>query len=309
MKIFWRENIQLLAIILLSSIGLSNQVSYTCNATAKCGCSKNSATVTRIVGGEAASSATWGSAVSISIANSYLCGGSIISDSWVLTAAHCVIGQTPSSVIIYAGSIQRWVGTQTRVASKIIVHSGYDTDTYVNDIALIKLTTPLTMSDIAINTICLPSVSSATLAAGEWPAAGTTVVAVGWGRLSDGGSLPTTLQQVTLQTVSYTASACSPFITDWHKHLCAGVSGGGKDTCQGDSGGPLMMFNSNNQWVLVGLTSYGDGCAEAGKSGVYTRVAAYQTWLNETMNSANTLVGSNTKLSFFLVPFILMVFF
>ncbi len=58
------------------------------------------------------------------------------------------------------------------------------------------------------------------------------------------------------------------------------------DTCQGDSGGPLMMFSSNNQWILIGTTSFGDGCAQANYSGVYTRVAAFQDWINTTMNTA-----------------------
>ncbi len=59
------------------------------------------------------------------------------------------------------------------------------------------------------------------------------------------------------------------------------------DTCQGDSGGPLLMFNSNNVWEQVGITSYGIGCAEQYNPGVYTRVAAYQSWINDTMNKAN----------------------
>lgn len=59
------------------------------------------------------------------------------------------------------------------------------------------------------------------------------------------------------------------------------------DTCQGDSGGPLLMFTSTNVWQQVGITSNGDGCAQPEKPGVYTRVAAYQTWINETMNEAN----------------------
>ncbi len=56
------------------------------------------------------------------------------------------------------------------------------------------------------------------------------------------------------------------------------------DTCQGDSGGPLMMFTSSNQWVLVGLTSFGDGCARPAYSGVYTRVAAYENWIKFNTN-------------------------
>ncbi|CAF2516359.1 unnamed protein product [Rotaria sp. Silwood2] len=223
--------LQILIIILLAVVRLSYQTLYSCNASASCGCSTNSAVVSRIVGGEAAISATWGWAVSVSIANTYLCGGSIISSSWVITAAHCAKDFTASEFTIYAGSNRRWSGTQIRTVSKIIVHSGYNSVTYVNDIALLKLASPLDMSDPYVSSICLPSVSQATLSAGEWPPVGTNVVAVGWGRLSEGGSLPSTLQQVTVQTVDYRASTCTPTMVDWHVQFCAGVSGGGKGNC------------------------------------------------------------------------------
>ncbi|CAF1541040.1 unnamed protein product [Rotaria magnacalcarata] len=279
-------------LILLSNIRSSHQTVYSCSSNALCGCSTNSATVTRIVGGENAAPATWGWAVSVRIGTGTLCGGSIISNSWVITAAHCIISQTPSQYTIYAGSTSRWAGTQTRTASNIFVHPGYSSTTYVNDIALLKLSSPLSMDDPYVSSICIPSVSQAILSAGEWPSVGTNVVAVGWGTLSEGGSLPTTLRQVTVQTVAYQASTCAPTMVNWTVQLCAGVSGGGKDTCQGDSGGPLMMFSSSNQWVLIGVTSSGIGCARAGYSGMYTRVAAFQGWINSTMNGTYTSKAS-----------------
>jgi secreted trypsin-like serine protease len=177
MKITQNSNmLWLLAIILLGIIRSSHQTVYSCNPSASCGCSANSATVTRIVGGENASAATWGWVVSVSIANSYLCGGSILSSSWVITAAHCVYGgYSASQVTIYAGSLVRFSGTQSSTGSNIVIHPSYNPQTYENDLALIKLATPLTMSDPSIATICLPSVSSATLSAGEWPAVNTSV--------------------------------------------------------------------------------------------------------------------------------------
>jgi len=153
----------------------SYQTVYSCDTNATCGCSTNPVSITRIVGGQDAGTATWGWIVAISIDNNYLCGGSIISSSWIITAAHCVNGYSASQITIYAGSIILWLGTQTREASQVIVHSGYNPSTYVNDIALLELDSPLTMSDPNISPICIPSVSSATLSAGEWPPAGTTV--------------------------------------------------------------------------------------------------------------------------------------
>ena len=164
-----------LMIVILSIVRPSEQAVYPCNANASCGCSTNSATVSRIVGGENASSSTWGWAVSLNINNTYLCGGSIISSSWVVTAAHCADGFTPSQFTIYAGSLIRWSGTQNRSVSQIIVHPDYNSTTLENDIALLQLSSPLSMSDPNVSQICLPDVSSAILAAGEWPSANTSV--------------------------------------------------------------------------------------------------------------------------------------
>jgi secreted trypsin-like serine protease len=165
----------LLVILLLNIVKPSYQTIYPCNASASCGCSTQPVSITRIVGGENAGAATWGWAVSISIGNTYLCGGSIISSSWVITAAHCVTGYTASQVTIFAGSITRFSGTQSSVGSNLIVHESYDPNTYVNDIALLQLASPLSMSDPNLSLICLPSVSAATLSAGEWPPVGTSV--------------------------------------------------------------------------------------------------------------------------------------
>jgi secreted trypsin-like serine protease len=163
-------------IILLTIIQPSYQVVYSCDPRVLCGCSLNPVSITRIVGGEAAGVATWGWAVSISIAGVELCGGSIISSSWILTAAHCVNDYTISQITIYAGSIfPLSSGAQRRVASQIIVHPYYRAATYENDIALLRLASPLIMNDPNVSPICIPSVTSAVLSAGEWPAAGTPV--------------------------------------------------------------------------------------------------------------------------------------
>jgi secreted trypsin-like serine protease len=151
------------------------QVLYSCNSTAVCGCSENSASVTKIVGGEAAGTATWGWAVSLSVGGNFFCGGSVISSSWIITAAHCFISLPASvTVTIYAGSNQVTAG-QSRVVSQIFVHPNFDQNSFVNDITLLKLSSPLNMSDPAVSSICLPSVDSTTLAAGEWPPANTSV--------------------------------------------------------------------------------------------------------------------------------------
>ncbi|CAF3204398.1 unnamed protein product, partial [Rotaria sp. Silwood2] len=281
-------------VLLFVIIEPSYQYAYSCNSSEPCGCSSNAASVTRIVGGESAGTSTWGWAVSIFISGTSLCGGAILSSSWIITAAHCVNGIAASQVTVYAGSNTRFSG-QSRVASSITVHPSYVSSTKINDIALIQLSTPLTMSSSAVKIICIPYVSSTTLSAGEGPPAGLSVVAVGWGTLSEGGSLPSTLQQVTVKTVDYRGSTCSSVLNNRLVQFCAGVSGGGKDTCQGDSGGPLMMFTTSSQWELVGVTSYGIGCARAAYAGVYTRVAYYQDWIRITTGGTYTNATSSTS--------------
>ena len=130
--------------------------------------------MTRIVGGETAGTSTWGWAVSIYIAPGYLCGGSILSSSWIITAAHCMVMTNASQVTIYAGSNARWSG-QSRSVSRLFVHPGYDAVTKQNDIALLQLATPLNTLDPNVKIICMPSISAAVLAAGEWPPAGLYV--------------------------------------------------------------------------------------------------------------------------------------
>lgn len=162
-------------IMSLAAVRITSQTLYSCNTTTVCGCSSNPALVSRIVGGETAGIATWSWTVSLSIASNYLCSGSILSSSWIITAAHCVYDTIGSSIIVYAGSNIRWTGTQSRSVSRVIVHSKYNSANYTNDIALLQLTTPLDMNDLNVSTICMPLVDSTILASGEWPPANTTV--------------------------------------------------------------------------------------------------------------------------------------
>jgi secreted trypsin-like serine protease len=133
--------------------------------------------------------------------------------------------------------------------------------------------------------------------------------------LAEGSQLtPTVLQQVTVQSITANSTYCkNAGLADSTKQFCAGtMPEGGRgpysspidgfvnqtikgmhvaclDTCQGDSGGPLMMFTNRNNWEQVGVVSYGEGCARPDYPGVYTRVAAYQKWINETINDANSI--------------------
>ncbi len=161
--------------ILFCIVHTSTQVVYSCDIRASCGCSISSSIVNRIINGELAGTGAWGWTVSLSIQRMYICGGSIVSHSWVITAAHCVYDVKAAELIVYAGSNIRWTGTQSRKGLRIIVHPNYNTVTYENDIALIELAFPLDMTDSRIHVVCLPSVSLTSLASGEWPIINTSV--------------------------------------------------------------------------------------------------------------------------------------
>ena len=158
---------------------VSSQTTYICSPTASCGCSANSAVLTKIVGGEAASSNTWGWMASLrySSTESHFCGGTIISDSHILTAAHCAIAvSSPSDVDVFVGSIYLSVTAQTRHVSAIYIHPDYSSTTYVNDLAILKLSSSIDLSQAGVNIVCLPNVSSIILASQEYPLPNTSVI-------------------------------------------------------------------------------------------------------------------------------------
>ncbi|CAF2537753.1 unnamed protein product [Rotaria sp. Silwood2] len=259
---------------LLACIQPSAQITYVCNSNTVCGCSKNSASVTKIVGGETAPINTWGWVVSLLINEEWLCGGTILSNSWILTAAHCVENINPSQVIISAATDQLLGMKQWRQGSSVILHPQYNDTLLQNDIALIQVSPSFNMTDESISKICLPISTTE-----DYPPINSTLVAIGWGELQENGTISDTLQQVTLKRIQYDSFACYLLINNETMQFCAGDLNGGKDTCNGDSGGPLMMFTSSQQWVVVGITSYGYGCARAYLPGVYTRVAYYLDWI------------------------------
>ena len=169
-----RHSISLTLAVLFSLTRLTHQYAYSCNASADCGCSSNPVSMTRIVGGESAGTSTWGWAVSLSINSTYLCGGAILSSTWIITAAHCVTSVIASQITVYAGSNIRFSG-QSRVGSLLVVHPSYNSATKENDIALLQVSSAFTMTDPNVKRICMASVSSSTLAVGEWPSAGSYV--------------------------------------------------------------------------------------------------------------------------------------
>ncbi len=216
-----------------------------------------------IVGGSVAGAADNPFQVALltkSVANNFnaqFCGGTLYKANYVVTAAHC-------SDFVTAGQVQVLTGTRNldgtgvrRDVLSISIHPSWNPNTFNNDVAVWRLSTSAT------------GIPLASLAAAD-PAVGTSLLATGWGALSEGGSFPTSLRKVSLPLVSRTncndANSYNGQITT--SMICAGRDSGGIDTCQGDSGGPLTQGS-----VLTGIVSWGNGCARPNFFGVYTRVS------------------------------------
>jgi secreted trypsin-like serine protease len=216
---------------------------------------------------------------SVSSGNNHpFCGGTLIRDNAVLTAAHCIRSTTASN---YGVRIGDWkIGQQgpQEVAvrlSKIYKHEDYDSRTTQNDIALLILDRRVTLGG-QVQTACIPD---------KPVKLDATCYATGWGITREGGSTqPTTLQEVQLPL--YTKSDCKSKngngVTE--DMICAGYNEGGKDSCQGDSGGPLVCrIPGSNRMELRGVTSWGYGCARPNKPGVYARVNHFTSWINSKL--------------------------
>ena len=143
--------------LLFSYVELCFSTNYHCDPTLECGCSSQPAIVTKIVGGENAQVNSWNWAVTLLLNNTGLCGGSIISSRWVLTAAHCLEYLRPENILVIGGSHLLENGQQRSYGSQIIIHPQYGTTSVIFDIGLIRLATPFNMSNPTLARICLPT--------------------------------------------------------------------------------------------------------------------------------------------------------
>ncbi|XP_035729179.1 serine protease hepsin-like [Vespa mandarinia] len=222
----------------------------------------------RIVGGQQTSIHQHPYQVSVRFNIRHICGGAIISNEWIVTAAHCVEGSLVRYISIKAGiSDLKMRGIMIR-AKEIIVHENYNHQTSDYDIALIRLEKSLHFGH-NMRPISLAKTT-------DQYTAGSKAVVTGWGVLRKNGVLSDKLREVRVPVVSNIN--CSYLYTGREitsRMLCAGyLNVGGRDACQGDSGGPLVQ-----QGKLIGLVSWGYGCAEPAYPGVYTRVAAFRSWI------------------------------
>lgn len=214
----------------------------------------------------------------------HFCGGSVFNETWIVTAAHCLVDTEPRDVVVTAGTNVLGVGGSRHNVNRVIVNRTYAVTTQDNDIALIELIEPLVLGATVRPVVLLSAQEETQLLVKDAP-----LVVVGWGATVQGGQKVRDLRFVEIPLVD--RSSCNrPLAYDGQitaNMICAGVTAGGTDSCQGDSGGPLTV-GTKTAPRLAGIVSWGEGCAKPNRVGVYARVANYGSWVQACVASPKT---------------------
>ncbi|NP_001399454.1 transmembrane protease, serine 11C isoform 1 [Rattus norvegicus] len=228
----------------------------------------------KVAGGQDAEEGEWPWQASLQQNNVHRCGATLISNSWLITAAHCFVrSANPKDWKVSFGFLLSKPQAQRAVKS-IVIHENYSYPAHNNDIAVVRLSSPV-LYENNIRRACLPEATQ------KFPP-NSDVVVTGWGTLKSDGDSPNILQKGRVKIIDNktcnSGKAYGGVITPGM--LCAGFLEGRVDACQGDSGGPLVSEDSKGIWFLAGIVSWGDECALPNKPGVYTRVTHYRDWIS-----------------------------
>uniref|UniRef100_A0A8C5AXX8 Si:dkey-16l2.17 n=1 Tax=Gadus morhua TaxID=8049 RepID=A0A8C5AXX8_GADMO len=260
----------------------------------------------RIVGGSDAVEGAWPWQVDIQQgANGHVCGGSLIAADWVLSAAHCT-----SSASLPTQRLQpvRDGAAGVARAGGVGLREPRESPERGSDLALVQLDGPVEWSEY-VRPVCLPDTGV------RFPG-GRPCYVTGWGHIRQGGGLLPgvgTLQEVMVPIIDQT-SCRTMFSVDadgtdvvdiLSDMICAGYQEGGKDSCQGDSGGPLVCPMGNDTWIQAGVVSFGLGCAEPNRPGVYAKVSAFADFIRATVPEVQLIAAgwrSTAALALVLAP-------
>ncbi|XP_030025581.2 serine protease nudel [Manduca sexta] len=246
---------------------------------------RNRRAESRVVGGRPSEPAAWPWMVAIYRNGMFHCGGVVLTQNWVMSAAHCVHKFWIHYYEIQVGMLRRFSFSpqeQNHKVTNIIVNQHYKQIDMKNDLSLLRVEPAIQFSRW-VRPICLPGPETA---GPDWlwgPSPGIICTAVGWGATVEHGPDPDHLREVEVPIWAN----CKHREDKAGKEICAGPVEGGKDACQGDSGGPLLCRNPLNsqQWYIAGIVSHGDGCARKDEPGVYTRVSLFVKWIKYHISS------------------------
>ncbi|KAH0514530.1 Transmembrane protease serine 9, partial [Microtus ochrogaster] len=253
---------------------------------------------TRIVGGLSAVSGEVPWQASLKEGSKHFCGATVVGDRWLLSAAHCFNHTKAEQVQAHLGttSLLGVGGSPVKLGlRRVVLHPRYNPGILDFDVALLELARPLVFNKY-IQPICLP------LAIHKFPV-GRKCMISGWGNMQEGNATkPDILQKASVGIIEQKMCGALYNFSLTDRMLCAGFLEGRVDSCQGDSGGPLACEETPGVFYLAGIVSWGIGCAQAKKPGVYARITRLKDWILKAMSSGPSSTSRPHTSSTWFIP-------